>query len=140
VQSDESETATYWCEKAGVYINNTSQLRHFHPDSSDAAIAFREHILDKMFDAQAPTTVIADFGHYVTPEAPVWTAMLVCDHPVQLEIYGNYEVDGELRCTQCVSIHRLWVPFANKCINDKCRFWDWKQPAIIDFIEQERSA
>ncbi|RLB62363.1 MAG: polyribonucleotide nucleotidyltransferase, partial [Deltaproteobacteria bacterium] len=45
----------------------------------------RLHILDKMLDAQAPTARITDFGHYITPEAPVWTPTLRCDHPVALE-------------------------------------------------------
>jgi len=92
--------------------DSTSQLRQFHPDASDDAIAFHDHILDKMLDAQAPTAMITDFGHYVTPEAPAWTPLLVCDHPVALEIYGKYEVDGGLRCTQCVSLHNLWIPYA----------------------------
>lgn len=92
--------------------DSTSQLRQFHPDASDEAIAFHDHILDKMFDAQAPTVRITDLGHYIAPEAPVWEPRFRCDHPVALEIYGRYEVDGKLRCTQCVSLHTLWVPYA----------------------------
>jgi len=38
-------------------------------------------------------------------------------------------------CPECGNV---FTP-GEKCINDKCRFWDWKRVAIIDFIEKEGS-
>jgi hypothetical protein len=69
-------------------------------------------------------TEVADGLHTETPSGTGGVAQVA---QVSQRYNGN--------CPECGNVFAS----GDKCINNKCRFWDWKKASIVDFIQKEAS-